>query len=219
MNGFNQKTEQDLLFWSGGKDAFLALCYYRGDHKTDPVLITTYDDESGMVPHQKIPIERIRQQAVGLGLIHIAVPISWPADNASYLNALQRAFNEIPYKINRLIFGDLHLRDIRKWREEQFHAMGYKTAFPIWNKPVDELIDRLEKEPVTVRVSAVMQSCREHISPGDLFNRDFVDRLPPHIDPMGENGEFHTEVKVPIDGFHRQDAEGAGFLKSLPNQE
>jgi diphthamide synthase (EF-2-diphthine--ammonia ligase) len=194
MDGFNKKPDRDLLFWSGGKDAFLALCYYRNDHKADPLLITTYDDESGLVPHQKISIERIRQQAAGLGLIHFAVPISRPADNKSYLNALARAIEEMPYKINQLIFGDLHLEDIRKWREEQFHALGYKTAFPIWNKPVDELIDRLEIEPVTVQVSAVLQSCREHISPGDLFNRDCAYSLPEHIDRMGENGEFHTEV-------------------------
>lgn len=219
MNGFNQKTERDLLFWSGGKDAFLTLCYYRDDHKPDPLLITTYDDESGLVPHQQIPIERIRSQALALGLIHFAIPLSFPADNETYLKILQNAFQTIPFQIGRLIFGDLHLADIRKWREEQFRVLGYKTEFPIWNKPVHELIDRLEKEPVTVRVSSVTQPCREHISPGDLFNRDFVDGLPPHIDPMGENGEFHTEVKVPIDGFHRQDAEGAGFLKSLPNQE
>ncbi|PWN08063.1 hypothetical protein [Rhodohalobacter mucosus] len=194
MTEINQIPKRDLLFWSGGKDAFLALRYYKDEYKTDPLLITTYDDESRLVPHQQIPIERIRRQAAALSLIHFAVPISYPADNDTYLNALKNAFQAIPYQIERLIFGDLHLKDIRKWREEQFHALGYNTAFPIWAKSVDELIDRLEKEPVTIRVSAVMQSCREHIAPGDLYNRDYAYSLPDHIDPMGENGEFHTEV-------------------------
>lgn len=196
MPGFNQKSKKDLLFWSGGKDAFLALCYYRDENDSDPMLITTYDDESDLVPHQEIAIEKIRSQALSLGLTHFAVPLSYPAGNEEYLKVLSDAFQSIPFQIGRLIFGDLHLEEIRTWREEQFFAMGYKTEFPIWQKSVHELIDRLENEPVSVKVSAVMETFHEYISPGDPFNRDFVEGLPSHIDPMGENGEFHTEVDM-----------------------
>lgn len=195
MEPSNQKEPVDLLFWSGGKDSFLALQFYRDETGRDPLLLTTYNDEDGTVPHQNIPVEVTRRQALQLELIIFTVPISHPASNERYLKTMGRALESIPFQINELLFGDLHLRDIRQWREEQFSELGYKSAFPIWEKSADELISRLEAEPVDVRVSGVNPAFREFIEPGVMFDREFIQNLPSHIDPMGERGEFHTEVQ------------------------
>lgn len=191
----NQKPKRDVLFWSGGKDSFLALRYFQDESEDDPLLLTTYDDESGLVPHQNIPIRRVQEQAMHLGLILYTVPLSYPASNDQYLETLNKSFELLPYTINHLVFGDLHIADIRSWRERQFSEMGFKTRFPIWQKPYDELFDRLGEENVTVKISGVMSEFDEYIKPGSLFNRNFADSLPDNIDPMGEKGEFHTEVK------------------------
>lgn len=196
MKQTNKKTSRDILFWSGGKDSFLALKYLQDDTKQDPLLLTTFDDESGNVPHQDIPIETIRQQALDLELLLFMVPLSYPATNDVYLEALKKHLETIPFNVDRLVFGDLHLQDIRDWREEQFGNMGYDLAFPIWKKPYQELFDRLEDENVSVKVSAVMDKYSECIEVGESFNRSFADALPKEIDKMGENGEFHTEVKI-----------------------
>ena len=190
----NQKPKRDVLFWSGGKDSFLALRYFQNESEDDPVLLTTYDDESGLVPHQNIPIRRVQEQAMHLGLILYTVPHSYPASNEQYLETLNKSFELLPYTINHLVFGDLHIADIRSWREKQFSEMGFQTQFPIWQKPYDELFDRLEEENVTVKISGVMSEFDEYIKPGSLFNRNFADSLPDNIDPMGEKGEFHTEL-------------------------
>ena len=194
MKQTNKSIARDVLFWSGGKDSFLALKYLQDETEGDPLLLTTFDDESGRVPHQDIPIEAIRQQALDLGLILFTVPLSYPATNEEYLEALRKHLKIIPFEINRLVFGDLHLQDIRKWREEQFGAMGFELAFPIWQKPYGELFDRLDRENVTIRISAVMDNFSDQIAPGQLFSRAFAESLPEEIDRMGENGEFHTEV-------------------------
>jgi diphthamide synthase (EF-2-diphthine--ammonia ligase) len=194
MKQTNKSIARDVLFWSGGKDSFLALKYLQDETEGDPLLLTTFDDESGRVPHQDIPIEAIRQQALDLGLILFTVPLSYPATNEEYLEALRKHLKIIPFEINRLVFGDLHLQDIRKWREEQFGAMGFELAFPIWQKPYGELFDRLDRENVTIRISAVMDNFSDQIAPGQIFSRAFAESLPEEIDRMGENGEFHTEV-------------------------
>ncbi len=190
----NQKLKRDVLFWSGGKDSFLALRYFQDESEDDPLLLTTYDDESGLVPHQNIPIRRVQEQAMHLGLILYTVPLFYPASNEQYLETLNKSFEMLPYTINHLVFGDLHIADIRSWRERQFSEMGFKTRFPIWQKPYYELFDRLEEENVTVKISGVMSEFDEYIKPGSLFNRNFADALPDNIDPMGEKGEFHTEL-------------------------
>lgn len=193
MSHPNQKHH--LLFWSGGKDSLLALRYLQDDGIREPLLLTTFDDESARVPHQNIPVENIRKQAISLGLTLFTVPLSYPASNTEYLNALQNSFSQIPFGIESIVFGDLHLHDIRNWRQSEFgNKMGYTLQFPIWKKPYDELFSRLEKEEAEIRISSVMDQYRNRIKPGDLFNRKFAESLPDHIDPMGENGEFHTEV-------------------------
>lgn len=194
MSSPNQKSSRDLLFWSGGKDSYLALRYYMDETGQEPVLFTTFDDENGVVPHQNIPIESIRRQAVSLKLLLFTLPLSYPSSNEEYLKSVDMGIQSIPFKINHLIFGDLHLRDIRKWREKQFLDLGYPTLFPIWEKPIEELLHRLHSEAVDVHVSGVDPTCREFIKTGTRFDREFVGQLPSHIDPMGERGEFHTEI-------------------------
>lgn len=194
MDSSNQKPKRDVLFWSGGKDSFLALRYYMDYSEIEPVLLTTYDDENGLIPHQNIPIARIRAQALFLKLTLFTVPLSHPVPNEEYVSMINKALQNIPYGINRVVFGDLHLQEIRTWREEQFKQMGFKTMFPIWNKPYQELIDRLQTENIPVVISGVAEDYKEIIHLGDIFNRDFIKKLPTHIDPMGEKGEFHTEV-------------------------
>jgi diphthamide synthase (EF-2-diphthine--ammonia ligase) len=194
MTSSKQKPKRDLLFWSGGKDSFLALLYYMDSENREPILLTTYDDESDIVPHQNIPVGSIRQQALALELPLFTVPLSYPASNERYLETVRSSIEQLPFRIDRIIFGDLHLSDIRRWREEQFHAMGFKTLFPIWNKPYDELFDRLEQEGLSITISAVDEKFRDVVAVGTPFSREFAESLPPEIDQMGENGEFHTRV-------------------------
>ncbi len=196
MAQFMKNTGRDILFWSGGKDSLLALRYLQDESDSDPVLLTTFDDESGRVPHQNIPIETIRRQALDLGLILYTIPLSYPASNRKYLSTLAKHLDQFPFGVRRLVFGDLHLQDIREWREEQFGAMGYDLHFPIWQKPYGELFDRLERDNVSIRISAVMDEFSDQILPGTEFNRRFAESLHEDIDTMGENGEFHTEVTV-----------------------
>ncbi|MEX1268666.1 MAG: hypothetical protein WEA56_06655 [Balneolaceae bacterium] len=194
MNTSNQKPVRPALFWSGGKDSFLALRVWQQSGKQEPFLFTTYDDESGIVPFQQIPIKNIYRQSVHLELPLLAVPVSYPVTNQKYLEVLQQVFNSAPFQVKDTIFGDLHLQDIRDWREQQFTEMDIKTHFPIWHKTPDQLLRLLEKEPAEIYIRSVTDEFKDEIKPGDLFNREFVKSLPGHVDPFGEKGEFHTEV-------------------------
>lgn len=195
MQSTNTKAEKPALFWSGGKDSYLALLEWKNQNRPDPVLVTTYDDESGVVPYQEIPVSRIQRQVLKLELPLLTVPLSHPIDNQSYLAALKIEFTSAPYHVNDLIFGDIHLKDIRDWREKEFENLGFACHFPIWKKSTNELLTILEKQKyVTVKLRSVSETHRNTLRPGMTFNRKFVESLPDGIDPFGEFGEFHTEV-------------------------
>lgn len=188
----------DILFWSGGKDAYLALEFYRREQvgKTDSRLrlLTTFDESGGTVPHQNIPISRIRNQADHLGMDLITVPLPASCPNPVYLKRVGQELREQEETVNRLVFGDRHLRDIREWRENAFGAMGYECLFPIWERSIHELLPVLILQPVEVRISSVGEPFQKYIRAGETYDQSFVRTLPEEIDPMGERGEFHTEV-------------------------
>lgn len=194
MQSINPKPEKPALFWSGGKDSLLALREWQRLGRSDPILVTTFNDENGMVPYQEIPIDRIYRQALHLELPLISIPLSHPVDNKTYLSALKIEFTSAPFHVRDLIFGDLHLEDIRQWRETEFEELGMRSHFPIWHKSVEELLQVLEREKAKVVIRYVSDPHRKRIKPGTRFNREFIRSLPPRIDPFGEYGEFHTEV-------------------------
>ncbi|MDX1617706.1 MAG: hypothetical protein R3224_02895 [Balneolaceae bacterium] len=186
----------DILFWSGGKDSYLALKYYRRERGRDrPLkLLTTYEQERDVVPHQNIPLENIKKQAEELKLESLRVPLPENCPNETYLEAVGRALKDEEKPVERLVFGDWRLEDIREWREKEFGRLGYECFFPIWEKSLHDLLPVLILNPVEVKISAVKEEFRELIRVGETYDQRFVQTLPPEIDPMGENGEFHTEV-------------------------
>lgn len=187
----------DILFWSGGKDSYLALEFYKKErHEEKLKLLTTYREDTDVVPHQNIAIEDIKQQArrLDLELILVALPKDCP--NETYLEHIQKALKNREENIDALVFGDWHLRDIREWREEVFTGMGYNCLFPIWKKSLHDLLPVLTLKPVEVTISAVKDEYQKFISIGEPYNQRFVQQLPAEIDPMGENGEFHTKVTI-----------------------
>jgi len=185
----------DVLFWSGGKDSYLALEFYRQAHPSTSLrLLTTYEEKKQRVPHQNLPVETIRKQAkaLDLDLILVALPENCPND--IYLEKVERALKNQDKAVEHLVFGDWYLRDIREWRENQFRDLGYDCLFPIWKKGLHELLPVLLLKPVEVRISAVSEDFKKYIRVGERYNQRFVQQLPKAIDPMGEKGEFHTEV-------------------------
>lgn len=185
----------DILFWSGGKDAYLALEFHRQTHPDAELsLITTYSQKTNMIPHQDIPIENIRQQAETLNLPLITVPLPDDCPNEIYLKRVKKALRSVKEPIEKLVFGDWYLKDIREWRETQFSCQGCQYEFPIWKKDLNDLLPLIFLKPVKVRISAVSEGFTEFIKVGEIFDQAFIQTLPKSIDPMGEKGEFHTEV-------------------------
>ena len=178
------------LFWSGGKDSYLAYLKLV-ETEANIILCTTY--ANGMVGHQEIPVENIVAQAK-----HLQKPLLLIALKSTerYEHRVSNALDEL--NITRLAFGDLHLEEIKDWRVRFFSQ--YKLLLPIWKVPYPELLDRLWNADGVPVVSAVGDHIDSsvNINVGEEYNRQFIDKIKPHnIDVMGENGEFHTEVVFP----------------------
>ncbi|MEM9189358.1 MAG: DUF5522 domain-containing protein [Myxococcota bacterium] len=194
-------VECSIVFWSGGKDSFLALRRMRRLRpESELVLLTTFDRASGVVAHQELRINRVVLQAQALGVSLLGVPL---VRNGAYETdvAAGLAYLAEEAELRALVFGDLHLEEIRRWREARLGPMadahGAELMFPLWRTPYEELFDELVKTGAEVVLSAAPEPGQlGFASIGDRFDRALVARFAPTVDPFGESGEFHTEVRA-----------------------
>ncbi|CAM9632568.1 unnamed protein product [Choristocarpus tenellus] len=104
-----------------------------------------------------------------------------------------------PLRIEALYFGDLHLEDIRGWREDTFSKI-YPCRFPLFGVPYNDLLGRLfSMVGFSIRVTSVREGLEGvgGLKVGHPYNHDLVEVLKAGvegIDIMGENGEFHTHI-------------------------
>ena len=117
------------------------------------------------------------------------------ASNEAYELSLEKAL--LKYKgsgVDSVIYGDIFLEEIRKYREEQLGKLGLGCVFPIWGRDSLSLARTFIEAGFKAVVVCVDSTLLDGEFAGREFDRDFITGLPPEIDPCGENGEFHTFV-------------------------
>lgn len=122
-----------LLSWSGGKDAACTLHRLRqGDIYEVRYLLTTFNKDHRSAMHET-PEHLIEAQseATGIPLLKIFVPEN---DTNGYEKELSKVLLQMRQKgIETVAFGDIHLQDLRAYREQQLAQIGFKALFPIWD--------------------------------------------------------------------------------------
>ena len=188
------------LFWSGGKDSYLALELFSQYHpEADITLLTSYNQETGSLPWQGVSVNDIKKQAAQLDYPLTTVPLPPEPSNEIYLGAIKEALDKQSEATGQteLIFGDWGNEQIREWREQVFrNQRNYVCHFPIWKKSLHELFPVLMFKPVRIYISYVAPKWHPFLRVGEEYTQQLVRMLPKEMDPMGENGEFHTRLEI-----------------------
>ncbi|HTC32937.1 MAG TPA: hypothetical protein VK724_06180 [Bryobacteraceae bacterium] len=184
------------LSWSSGKDSAWSLHLLRQDPAIEVVaLFTTLNEQFDRVAMHAVRRELLELQAESLGLPLWTVPLPWPCSNEQYearMTALcQRATAE---GVQAMAFGDLFLTDIRAYREKQLAGTGLEPVFPVWQIPTASLARTMIASGLRAKITCVDPRVLPAEFAGRDFDSHFLADLPPHIDPCGENGEFHSFV-------------------------
>ena len=197
MNWASKAKTIDILFWSGGKDSFLALASLLKE-KREVVLLTSFGALTSRVSIQNIHIKNIAKQSEFLKLPLCLVPLFPSTD---YKTSIQEALALISAQtgatIERLVFGDLHLQSIRQWRIDTWPE--YEIYTPLFNVSYEILLDRLwqlQKEMnLSITLSTDLSLPKETLEVGTAYTQLLVEQLKSNnIDAMLENGEAHTLV-------------------------
>lgn len=190
------RREQILLSWSGGKDSALTLHAIRAHGEFEVVaLVTTVTEDSARVSGHEVRRELLEQQARALGLPLRVVPVPRNAPNEIYEARLTAALDGDRRRgIERIAFGDLHLEDVRAYRERIAEAMGFRPLFPIWHRDPGELAAEFLRLGFEATIVCVDTRALAAAFAGRELDGALLRDLPPGVDPCGENGEFHTFV-------------------------
>jgi diphthamide synthase (EF-2-diphthine--ammonia ligase) len=137
-------------------------------------------------------------QADALGLPLDVVELPWPCPNDTYEELMGAAVGRARSSgVDAIVFGDLFLDDIRRYREQMLDGSGVEPLFPLWQQPTDVVAGRLLALGVRAVVACVDLRQLPRELAGRPYDEAFLADLPAGADPCGENGEFHTVV---VDG-------------------
>lgn len=185
-----------LLSWSSGKDAAWALHVLRQRGEVEVVgLVTTLNEAFGRVAMHGVRTELVEAQARAARLPLWSVGLPWPCSNEQYearmRSLVERARAE---GVAAVAFGDLHLRDVRAYREKQLAGTGVEPLFPVWGAAEDtaELARAMMKAGLRATLACVDPKQLSPEFAGREFDASLLASLPGHADPCGERGEFHT---------------------------
>jgi uncharacterized protein (TIGR00290 family) len=184
-----------LISWSGGKDSAWALRRARESGLEPAALLTSYSEASGEIPIHNVPLAWIERHSQVLGIPLRTVPLPWPCGNEEYLRRMSAAWEDAARDgVDTIVFGDIHLADIRAFREQALATSGLTPVFPMWGCDSAQLAQDIISAGIRATVTAVDERHLSHDFVGRPFDLPFLSDLPPDVDPCGENGEFHTAV-------------------------
>lgn len=189
-------AEQVIIAWSGGKDSCMALYEVQQSRSYQvAALLTTITRDYDRISMHGVRRVLLEHQAEALGLPLDQVYISKGATNEEYEAQVKEALAAYHAEgVNTVVFGDLFLEDIKKYREQFLAPLGLRGLFPIWKRDTTTLIRTFIDAGFKAVVTCVDPKALDPSFAGKVIDDEFLRRLPPQVDPCGENGEFHTFV-------------------------
>jgi uncharacterized protein (TIGR00290 family) len=182
--------------WSGGKDSAMALQAVLGNPEyTLVALLTTVTEGFERISMHGVRRELLLAQveAIGLPLEEVRIPPKCP--NAIYETRMGEATLRLRERgVRHVAFGDIFLRDLRAYREENLARLNMQALFPLWDIDTRELAWRFLREGFRAVTVCIDPKKLDRSFAGRELETAFFRDLPAGVDPCGENGEFHTFV-------------------------
>lgn len=75
--------------------------------------------------------------------------------------------------VDTMVFGDLFLEDVRRYREQSLHGSGLLPLFPLWQRPTAEVAQDL----LTLGVRAVITCVDPEQAPREIAGRWYDEEL------------------------------------------
>jgi uncharacterized protein (TIGR00290 family) len=188
--------ERVVFTWSGGKDSAMALYELQMANSYEiSALLTTVTEDYDRISMHGVRSALLEQQAESLRLPLDKVYITRNASNEDYEARMRDKL--LYYRsqgINSVVFGDIFLEDLRKYREDNLAQAGMQGIFPVWRRDTREMARTFIDLGFKAIITCVDSNVLDKKFVGRLFDERLLSEFPDSVDPCGENGEFHSFV-------------------------
>ncbi len=182
-----------IMCWSGGKDSAYCLHKVISERLFDVrYLLTTLN-----ATYKRISMHGIREELLDLQAASIGIPLKkvWVSEGTN--DEYERQMREILVHaktegIEHVIFGDIFLVDLRAYREKNLTQLAMTAVFPLWKTDTAVLMRDLIHKGFKTLLCCTNDAYLGEEWLGREINNEFLAQLPSHVDPCGENGEYHT---------------------------
>ena len=189
-------NEKVLFAWSGGKDSAMALYELQRTHSYEiSALLTTVTEDYDRISMHGVRRILLERQADSLGYPLEKIFISKNCSNEEYESKMRDVLAKyLEAGVSSVVFGDIFLEDVRKYREDNLAKVGMKGIFPLWKKDTTELANTFINLGFKAVITCVDSKVLDKRFVGRIYDKQFLRELPSNVDPCGENGEFHSFV-------------------------
>jgi len=137
----------------------------------------------------------LEKQTESLGYNLEKIFISKKSSNEEYEFKMRGVLERyLKLGVSHVVFGDVFLEDVRRYRDENLDKLGMKGIYPLWKLDTTDLAHRFIDLGFKAIITCVDSKTLDRKFVGKLFDEQFLSELPPKVDPLGENGEFHSFV-------------------------
>lgn len=190
------KKPKAIFCWSGGKDSALALNRVLSEKKFEVVcLLTTINEHFKRISMHGVREELLEKQVASIGIPIEKMYVPQTTTNEEYgarMEVILKKYKE--QGVEHVIFGDIFLEDLRKWREQNLQKVGLSAVFPIWKVDTKELIEEFVSLGFESVICCVNDGYLDEKFAGTRIDGQFLGKLPANVDACGENGEYHSFV-------------------------
>ncbi len=182
--------------WSGGKDSALALYHALNDDRYSiQRLLTNINNQYRRVSMHGLQEVLLEQQAQAIGLPLQKLVLPDQPSMSEYEAYMEQTVHGLKQEqFTHSFFGDIFLEDLKAYRETQLEKVGFKAVFPLWKRDTKELLHEFIDLGFQTILICIKAELLDKSFAGRIIDKDFIKDLPDHVDPCGENGEFHSFV-------------------------
>ncbi|QDP84290.1 adenine nucleotide alpha hydrolase [Chryseobacterium sp. SNU WT5] len=178
--------------WSGGKDSALALQKIIQENEYEVIsLLTTFSKETLKSSMHNISLDILTKQAESIGIPLYTVFFAKELNN--YDEKMREAVDHFKQQnVAHFIFGDIHLFDVKTYRESKLNPLGIEVLEPLWGKTSEEIMEDLLRSGIKTKIIITQADKLDSSFIGKDLDADLVRLFPSDIDICGEEGEYHT---------------------------
>lgn len=187
--------ENIVVAFSSGKDSVFTVHQLAKDKRYNIVSLITTCTDNGYVTSHHVDEKLVEKQAEAIGLPLYKIKMNG-FSTENFEDGLIRTmlhFKE-QFGVTKIAYGDLFLEEVKKYKEELLAKHGFQLLLPLWKRDTKTLAREFVKEGYRAAIISVDSTKLSTEALGKTLTEEWIEQLPPGVDPCGEYGEYHTFV-------------------------